>query len=116
MAALANMFPWALPIPQPTEYFITRWGQEPLSYGSYSSIRPNATGNSSGLSPVTDIMAAPAPNNRRGGGGHSILHPGSPGQVMEGQEAPWHYLDRNLQQSGLNSMLVAHTPSHRAPS
>ena len=64
MAALANMFPWALPIPQPTEYFITRWGQEPLSYGSYSSIRPNATGTSSGVSPVNDIMAAPAPNNR----------------------------------------------------
>ena len=66
MAALANMFPWALPIPQPTEYFITRWGQEPLSYGSYSSIRPNATGTSSGRSPVNDIMAAPAPNNRWG--------------------------------------------------
>ena len=58
VAALKGMFPNAT-VPQPTEYFIARWGQNPYSYGSYSSIRPNATGGS-----VYDTLAVPASNNR----------------------------------------------------
>ncbi len=32
-------------IPPPTQYIITRWGQDPCSVGSYSSLRPGALDN-----------------------------------------------------------------------
>ena len=58
VAALQGMFP-SLKVPKPAEYFIARWGQNPYSYGAYSSIRPNATGGS-----VYDTLGVSSSNNR----------------------------------------------------
>ncbi len=43
-------------IPNPTKHLITRWGQNPFSYGSYSSIPVGASGDD------YDIMADPVNN------------------------------------------------------
>lgn len=54
LSVLKTMFPSAT-IPQPTEYFVSRWLNNPFSYGAYSSPRTNA----SAASVEDDVIAQP---------------------------------------------------------
>lgn len=45
-------------IPEPEGYLITRWGSDPLSFGSYSHIPPFASGDDLDalFTPVDDVL------------------------------------------------------------
>lgn len=53
LSSLQTMYPNVTPIPQPREYYVTRWAQDEYAYGSYSFF---AVGNELN---ITSVLAEP---------------------------------------------------------